>query len=108
MLRHFALGAVVVVALFHLGFMILEATQWATPLGQRLTNLSEGAARETAKIGINMGLYNGFLGLALLWATFALGARESYSVQWLLLAFIVVAGIVGAITIKNPGIFVLQ
>lgn len=67
MLKSFSLGAIVVVALLHLGFMILEATQWSTPLGQRLTHLSEGAARETAGVGVNMGLYNnGFLGVALL------------------------------------------
>jgi len=77
-------------------------------LGQRLTHLSESAARETAGVGVNIGLYNGFLGLALLWATFALGEREAYSFQWLLLTFIVVAGVVGAISIKNRAILVLQ
>jgi uncharacterized membrane protein len=61
--------------------MALEVSQWATPLGQELTHLSEGAARQTAGIGVNMGLNNGFLGLSLLWATFALSARRAYSVQ---------------------------
>ncbi len=37
-----------------------------------------------------------------------LGEREAYSVQWLLLTFIVVAGVVGAISIKNRAILVLQ
>ena len=108
MLNSLTRGAIIVVALLHLGFMALEATKWSTPLGQRLTHLSEGAARETAGVGVNLGLYNGFLGLALLWATFALGRREAYSVQWLLLTFITIAGIVGAVSIKNSGIFVLQ
>ena len=61
------LGAIVIVALLHLGFMVLEATQWFTPLRQRLTHLSESAARETAGVGVNIGLYNGFLGLAYVW-----------------------------------------
>ena len=108
MVSSIALGAIVIVALLHFGFMFLEATKWSTPLGQRLTHLSESAARETAGVGVNMGLYNGFLGFALLWATFALGDRASYSVQWLLLTFIVIAGVVGAISIKNSGIFMLQ
>ena len=108
MSNQLALGAIVLVALLHLGFMALEATQWSKPLGRRLTHLSEGAARETRGIGVNMGLYNGFLGLALLWATFALGTREAYSVQWILLTFIAIAGVVGAVTIRNPGIFVFQ
>ena len=108
MLGTLALASVVIVALLHLVFMVLEATQWSTPLGQRLTHLSEQAARETAGIGINMGIYNGFLGLALLLATFAPGVRDAYSVQWVLLAFIVFAGVVGTITMRNRGILVLQ
>lgn len=103
-----ALGAVIVVALLHVGFMVLEATQWSSPLGQKLLRLSEGAARETAKVGVNMGIYNGFLGLALLWATFSLDARSAHSVQCVLLGFIAFAGIVGAVTIKSPGIFCFQ
>lgn len=108
MRTHIALGAVIVVALFHFGFMALEMTQWAKPRGRKITHLSEGAARETVGVGVNMGLYNGFLGLALLWATFALGRRDAYSVQWLLLGFIVVAGLVGAFSIKSPSIALSQ
>ena len=102
MLSILALASVVVVALLHLGFMVLEATQWNTPLGRKLTHLGEEAARETVGIGINMGIYNGFLGAALLWVTFAWGVREAYSAQWLLLTFIVFAGVVGAITNAQP------
>lgn len=108
MLGILALAFVVIVALLHLAFMVLEATQWKTPLGQKLTGLSEQAARETAGIGINMGIYNGFLGAGLLWVTFAWGVREAYSAQWLFLTFIVLAGLVGAITMRNRGILVLQ
>lgn len=103
-----ALASVVVVALLHLGFMVLETTQWNTPLGRKLTHLSEEAARETAGVGINMGIYNGFLGAALLWVTFALDVREAYTAQWLLLTFIVFAGVVGAVTMRNRGIVVFQ
>jgi len=108
MLSILARVSVVIVALLHLGFMVLETTQWARPLGRKLTHLSEGAARETAGVGVDMGLYNGFIGLALLWVSFALGLREAYSSQWLLLSFIVIAGIVGAVTIRNSGIFLFQ
>src|SRR4051794_16475884 len=102
------LGAILLVALLHLGFLFLEATLWKSKLGQRLTHLDESVAGQTAGIGKNMGLYNGFLGVVLIWVTFALDARQAYSAQWFLLSFIVLAGIVGAVTIKNPGIFVFQ
>jgi len=108
MMSILALASVVVVALLHLGFMVLEATQWNTPLGRKLTHLSEEAARETVGVGINMGIYNGLLGAALLWVTFAWGVREAYSAQWLLLTFIVFAGVVGTITMRNRGILVFQ
>ncbi len=108
MLGTLAIASVVIVALLHLGFMVLESTQWNTPLGRKGNGLSEQAAQETAGVGINMGIYNGFLGLALLLATFAPGVRDAYSVQWVLLAFIVFAGVVGAITMRNRGILILQ
>ena len=103
-----ALASIVIVALLHLGFLVLEATQWSSPLGLELHHLSEPTARETTGVAKNMALYNGFLGVLLLWATFALGGREARAVQRFTLAFIVVAGIVGAVTIHNPRIFLLQ
>jgi putative membrane protein len=108
MLPMLTVPLVALVALLHLGFMVLEATQWNTPLGRKLTHLSEDAARETVGVGLNMAIYNGFLGVALLLATFAPGVRDAYSAQWVLLAFIVFAGAVGAVTMRNPGIFVFQ
>jgi putative membrane protein len=108
MLKSLRLPAVVVVALLHFGFMALEATQWTTPFGRGLSHLSEAAANETWGVAFNMGLYNGFLGLALLWGIFALSVRDAYRFQWLLLSFIVLAGVVGAVTMKSAGIFLLQ
>ncbi len=108
MLKRLALWATIIVALLHLVFMVLEATQWSTELGQSLTHLSASVAGESAGVGFNMGLYNGFLAFALFWSTFALRERETYSAQWVLLTFIVIAGVVGAITMKNVGIFLLQ
>ncbi|AGA28185.1 DUF1304 family protein [Singulisphaera acidiphila] len=102
------LCVVVVIACFHFGFMFLEAFAWSTQFVRSLTHLSESAARETVGVGRNMALSNGFLGVALLWATFALREREAYSAQWVLLSFIVVAGVVGAVTMRNYRIFVMQ
>ncbi len=108
MLKTFAGLSVVLVSLAHFVFMILEATIWPTEFGQKLTHLSASAAQETIGVGLNMALYNGFVGFALLWATLALSDREAYSAQWLFLTFIILAGVVGAVTMQNPGIFVAQ
>jgi uncharacterized membrane protein len=44
MLKRLAFWATIIVALLHLAFMVLEASQWSTELGQRLTHLSASAA----------------------------------------------------------------
>ena len=108
MLNQLARLSVVLVALLHFGFMVLEATQWNTPLGRKLTGLGEASARETVGVGINMAIYNGFLGVALLWAGFASRGGQANSMLMLLLGFIVIAGVVGTLTMKNPGIVVFQ
>ena len=52
MLKRLALWATMVVALLHLAFMVLEATQWSTELGLRLTHLSASAAGESELLGL--------------------------------------------------------
>jgi putative membrane protein len=100
--------SVLLVATLHVGFMILELTCWNTTLGRKLTGLSEPASAETTNIGLNPALYNGFLAFGLLWTNFALKGRDAFSVQRVFLTFIAGMGVVGAICLKNPGIFVLQ
>jgi len=70
--------------------------------------LGPTASRETANIGLNPALYNGFLGFGLFWATFALQGREARSIQRVFLSFIAGMGVVGAIWVNNLGIFILQ
>ncbi len=108
MLKKLATLGVLLVAGLHIVFMVIELTFWDTDFGRSLTHLSPTASRETANIGLNPALYNGFLGFGLFWATFALKGREACSVQRVFLTFIAEMGVVGAIWINNPGIFVLQ
>ena len=100
--------SVLLVAGLHVVFMIIELTFWDTDFGRSLTHLSRTASRETANIGINPALYNGFLGFGLVWATFSLNPPAAGAVQRLFLAFIAGMGVIGAIWVHNPGIFVLQ
>ena len=72
------------------------------------TRLSPTASRETANIGLNPALYNGFLGFGLFWATLAIKGRDSCSIQRVFLSFIAGMGVFVAIWIENPGIFFLQ
>lgn len=108
MIQGAALASVILVALIHCVFVVIEATRWNTEFGRGLSHLSEPSAAETVGLGRNMALYNGFLGFLLIWGTFALSIRQAYSLQWLVLSFIVVAGVVGWRTMKSPRIALAQ
>lgn len=92
-----------IVALEHFYFFVLECFLWTTPFGRRTFGTTAEFAESTAAMMKNQGAYNAFLaaGLALgLW-------RGNLHVVDFVLACVVVAGIVGAATVKR-GILVVQ
>lgn len=97
-----------IVALIHVGIMIGEMLFWRN-IAPRVLNLSEDAIAETAKLGQNMGLYNGFLGVGLFFALYGnLSPEQGFAMQVYLCACVLVAGVVGALTLRRTSIFVLQ
>jgi len=52
---------VLIVALEHVWFLVLEMFLWTRPLGLRTFRQPEEAARSSAALAANQGLYNGFL-----------------------------------------------
>jgi putative membrane protein len=85
--------AVVVVALLHLYFLVLEMFLWDKPFGRRTFGMSEDKARITKSLAMNQGLYNGFLAAGLLW-----GLMAGTPVKVFFLACVVIAGVFGALT----------
>jgi putative membrane protein len=61
---------VAVTALAQLGFMILEMFFWSF-VAERLAGMKPPLVQETAALGANQGLYNGFLAAGLLWSLLA-------------------------------------
>ena len=61
---------VVIVAVFHVGFMCIEMFRWEL-FSQRAAGLDPATAEKTKALGFNQGLYNGFLAAGLAWALFA-------------------------------------
>lgn len=97
---------IVLVAVLHLWFMVLESFLWTTAFGRRVFKLSEEQAALTAPLAQNQGLYNAFLSAGLLWSlTSACG--DPLGVQTFFLACVVVAGVVGALT-ASAGILFIQ
>ena len=98
-----ALAAVVVVAVAHVGFMVLEAVLWTTPTGRRIFGQTSEQAETTKVLAQNQGVYNGALAALLLWFAF----RGDSSATLAVLAFVVVVGIYGGFTAKKT-ILLLQ
>jgi len=94
---------VVLVALLHLGFLVLEMFLWTRPAGLKVFRNTPEKAAATRVLAANQGLYNGFLAAGLLYAV-ATGSRE-FAVFFL--ACVVVAGTYGAWSV-NKRIFVVQ
>ena len=96
---------VALVALLHLGFLVLEMFLWTTPFGLRTFNMTPEVAASSKVLAANQGLYNGFLAAGLVWG---LLARENgTAIKVFFLACVLVAGIFGAATAK-PTILLVQ
>ena len=98
-----ALGLIVLVALLHLYFLVLEMFLWTRPLGLKTFRNTPEKAAATRVLAANQGLYNGFLAAGLLYAAVT-GSREF---ALFFLACVVVAGAYGAYSV-NKRIFFVQ
>src|SRR3954468_20708239 len=102
-MRMLADVALVVVAVLHLGFLILEMFLWTKPFGMRTFRLSPELAQATAGLAANQGLYNGFLAAGLIWGV--IGGDGAYSIRLFFLGCVIIAGIFGGITAKRSIIY---
>src|SRR5688572_16995686 len=102
-----ATGVVLVVALLHTWFLVLEMFLWETPYGMRTFGTTPEFAAASAVLAANQGLYNGFLAAGLLWTLASDGIVRGRAVLTFFLGCIVVAGVYGAMT-ANPRIFWIQ
>ena len=66
-----AIALIVLVALLHVYFFVLEMFLWTKPQGMKVFRNTPEKAEITKVLAANQGLYNGFLAVGLLWAAFA-------------------------------------
>ena len=83
--------AVLLVALLHVYFLVLEMFLWDKPFGRRTFGLTPEFAAASRSLAANQGLYNGFLAAGLVWGL-GLGAAGN-PVKTFFLACVVIAGI---------------
>jgi putative membrane protein len=99
---------VLLIALEHVWFLVLEMFLWTKPLGLKTFRLSAEKARASAALAANQGLYNGFLAAGLVFSLVAPSPETAFSLKVFFLACIVVAGVFGAITTVSRSILIAQ
>ncbi len=85
------------IALSHVGFLVLEMLLWNKPLGRRIFSMKPEQAAATQKLAANQGLYNGFLAAGMLWGLWS----GELSVQLFFLLCVFVAGVFGALSVSR-------
>ena len=94
---------VVLVALLHLYFLVLEMFLWTSPLGLKTFRNSPEKAETTRVLAANQGLYNGFLAAGLLYYLHL----DQWQVVMFFLHCVLVAALYGAWSV-NKRIFFVQ
>jgi putative membrane protein len=89
------------VALSHIGFLVLEMFFWDHPVGRRIFAMTPEVSASSAVLATNQGLYNGFLAAGLVWGLWS--ARRDIKVFFL--SCVVVAGLFGGVTAKGTILF---
>jgi putative membrane protein len=99
---------VVLVALLHLYFLVLEMFLWTKPLGLKTFRNSPEKAETTRVLAANQGLYNGFLAAGLIWSLIlGIGAGAAgRPVALFFLAGVVAVGVYGAATAAKKILYV--
>ncbi|GIE33919.1 membrane protein [Actinoplanes italicus] len=91
-----------IVALIHVYIAVLEMFLWTKPQGRKAFGFTPEFAEQTKVLGLNQGLYNGFLAAGLFWGL--LGGGKAVVIFFLLC--VAIAGIVGALTASRRIIYI--
>lgn len=94
---------IAVVALAHIGFLVLEMFFWDHPAGRKIFRTTPEFSAASRVLAANQGLYNGFLAAGLIWALWS----DRWDLKVFFLGCVIVAGLYGALTVK-PKIFFIQ
>jgi putative membrane protein len=95
---------IILIAILHAYFLVLEMFLWDKPAGMRAFGLTREKAAATKVMAANQGLYNGFLAAGLIWGV--LQGTEGYEFKIFFLLCIIIAGFYGALTASKKILFV--
>jgi len=93
---------VLLVAILHIYFLILEMFLWNHPIGYKTFATTPDFAAASATLAMNQGLYNGFLAAGLIFGL----VKNNLSFKVFFLSCIIIAGTFGALTAKMSILFI--
>lgn len=93
---------IAVIAVLHLGFLVLEMFLWNRPVGRKTFGMTKEVSESSATLAANQGLYNGFLAAGLIWGLLS----GQFSVKVFFLSCILIAGIFGGLTAKRSILYI--
>ena len=94
---------ILLVALLHTGFLVLEMFFWDHEIGRKIFSMTAEQSRDSALLAMNQGLYNGFIAAGLIWGVL----KDRFDIKVFFLGCVLAAGVFGAATVK-PTIFFTQ
>lgn len=100
-MKFLANALTLLVAIAHVGILVLEMFFWNHPVGQRIFAMTPEVAASSEVLAMNQGLYNGFLAAGLFWGLL----KDRVDVKVFFLGCVVVAGIFGGLTAKTSILF---
>jgi len=101
-MRMISLLLIALVALIHVGFLVLEMFYWNHSFGREIFKMTPEVSASSAILAANQGLYNGFLAAGLIWGLVT-GRRD---VKVFFLACVIVAGVYGGLTAKTTILYI--
>lgn len=107
MIEWLANAGVLITAILHLWFFVLEFFLWTTPIGLKVFRMNQTIADQSATLAANQGLYNAFLSAGLIWGLFSTDPGQALHVKIFFLGCVTVAGVYAGITV-NRRIFLIQ
>jgi len=93
---------IAVIAILHIGFLVLEMFLWNHPVGRRTFKMTKEVSESSATLAANQGLYNGFLAAGLIWGL----VSGEYSVKLFFLICVLIAGVFGGFTAKRSILYI--
>lgn len=97
---------ILLIALLHIYFLVLEMFLWTKPKGLKVFGQSLEKAQSSAVLAANQGLYNGFLSLGLLWSLIHSSSDFSFQLKIFFLTCVLTAGLYGGYSVNKKIAFI--